>query len=84
MNLQEAHDAAVRARNEELSKAASDARRPYVVAQKANLARLAELIEDAEAAMRGTEALSDQPKAMFYDGVVTGLRRAVMVLEGRG
>lgn len=84
MNLQEAHDAAVRAKNEELSKAASDARRPYVLAQKANLARIELLIQDFDQAADRYAAGGAEKEALVASGVVQGLRRAVRVLEGRG
>ena len=68
----------------ELEKAAANARRPYVLAQKANLARLEQLVADAEAARDREMAGGNVKGERFYDGAVTGLRRAVMVLEGRG
>lgn len=77
-------DAVDRQHQAKLERALADARRPYVLAQKANLARIAELIEDAEQKRAEHEQGGDGKTWLFYDGVVTGLRRAVMVMEGRG
>jgi hypothetical protein len=69
---------------EGISKALADARRPYVLAQKANLARIEELIGDYERLHDLNESGGNVEGARYAAGAVEGLRRAVRVLEGRG
>ena len=58
-------------------------REHHATEYRANLERIAELVADAEE-KRSAKGPAPDPNWLFYDGVVTGLRRAVMVLEGRG
>ena len=53
----------------ELEKAAANARRPYVLAQKANLARLEQLVADAEAARDREMAGGNVKGERFYEAL---------------
>lgn len=65
-----------------IAETAAEARRPYALAIKANLAKLEQLNQDATKKI--AEADADSNSFIYWSGWQDGITRAIKVLEGRG